>query len=89
MASRLALIVWPEPAAQVPPPAGGTWWVPPGNGSGALVAALGMEELPPTAGSTSPSRAADRAQGSSEDPTQMCKKGREMISSQVIQTQIH
>lgn len=54
MTSHLALIVWPEPAALVPAPAGGMWWVPAGNGSGALVPALGMEELPPTTDSTSP-----------------------------------
>lgn len=54
MISHLALIVWPEPAAQAPPAAGGMWWVPPGNGSGAPVAALGMKELPLSTDSTSP-----------------------------------
>lgn len=87
--SCLALIVWPEPVAQVPPLAGGMWWVPPGIGSEALVASLGMEELPPTMDCTSPSLAADRTQVSSQDLTQMCKKGREITDRQVIQTQIY
>lgn len=89
MISHLALVVWPEPSAQVPPPGGGMWWVPPGNVSGAPVAALGMEELPPSTASTSPPPAADRTQVSSQGLTEMCKKGREMIDSQLIQTQIH
>lgn len=89
MISHLALLVWPEPSAQVPPPGGGMWWVPPGNVSGAPVAALGMEELPLSTASTSPPPAADRTQVSSQGLTEMCKKGREMIDSQLIQTQIH
>lgn len=101
MISHLALLVWPEPAGQLPcssclprfPAAGGMWWVP--------HAQSGREWLRGSCGSLGdggaasqhrlylPSLAADKIHVSSQGLTQMCEKGREMIGSQVIQTQIH
>lgn len=47
MRSSLALAAQPEPVVHVPPSVGGEWWVPPGDGSGALGAGLGDGGLPP------------------------------------------
>lgn len=80
MTSSLPLAVWL--VVQVPLLVGGQWWVPARGGLGASGIGFGTRLLSLSQNSAIPSPAVKGTQASSQDLTQMCKEGGEVIASQ-------